>query len=185
MWTALTLLALAALHGPVAPRLASNKLPVVAVHYAFSCRTRTPPRARTPRLSDDLAVRVLNTLLDDEEKPFVIWSETGPKPLKINLDLLNHRARVLERRGDTEAALETFEYCCSIDPNDGRAWLARARIRERAGVPEEAQRLLVEEIAVAKDTDEAAIKAEIESIFVNDAPEEDPKAKKGKGKKKK
>ena len=50
---------------------------------------------------------------------------------------------------------------------------------------DQAQRLLVEEIAVAKDTDEAAIKAEIESIFVNDAPEEDPKAKKGKGKKKK
>lgn len=50
---------------------------------------------------------------------------------------------------------------------------------------DQAQRLLVEEIAVAKDTDETAVKAEIEAIFVNDAPEEDPKAKKGKGKKKK
>jgi CarD family transcriptional regulator len=50
---------------------------------------------------------------------------------------------------------------------------------------DQAQRLLVEEIAVAKDTDETAVKAEIEAIFVNDAPEEDPKAKKGKGKGKK
>ena len=48
---------------------------------------------------------------------------------------------------------------------------------------DQAQRLLVEEIAVAKDTDEAAIKAEIASIFVNDAPEADDKAKKGKKKK--
>lgn len=52
---------------------------------------------------------------------------------------------------------------------------------------DQAQRLLVEEIAVAKDKDEAAIRAEIEAIFVDDAAEaEANKAKKGKsGKKKK
>ena len=50
---------------------------------------------------------------------------------------------------------------------------------------DQAQRLLVEEIAVAKDTDEAAIKAEIEGIFVLPEGMEDPKAKKAKGKKKK
>ena len=48
---------------------------------------------------------------------------------------------------------------------------------------DQAQRLLVEEIAVAKDTDETAIKAEIESIFVNEPVEADDKAKKGKKKK--
>ena len=29
----------------------------------------------------------------------MIWNEEGPKPLKINLDLLNYRAKQLERKG--------------------------------------------------------------------------------------
>ena len=54
---------------------------------------------------DALAFRVRDALLDEEEKPYLIWSESGPKPLKLNLDLLNHRARVLERRRDIDGAL--------------------------------------------------------------------------------
>lgn len=103
-------------------------------------------RVSSPLLTDGerLAVRVRDAILDDEEKPYIIWSEYDQKPLRINLDLLNHRAKLLERRGDIDGALETLVYCCTIDPQDGRAWLARSRIRERAGVPEEAQELLEE-----------------------------------------
>lgn len=54
---------------------------------------------------DKLAARVRDAILDEEERPFVIWNEAGPKPLKINLDLLNHRGRALERRQEVRAAL--------------------------------------------------------------------------------
>ena len=47
---------------------------------------------------DALAFRVRDAILDDAEKPYLLWSERGPKPLKVNLDLLNHRASVLRRR---------------------------------------------------------------------------------------
>jgi tetratricopeptide (TPR) repeat protein len=126
--------ALALSQGHVAARVASTRI------------------AAAPRLSEDLAVRVLDALLDEEEKPFIVWNEESQRPLRINLDLLNHRARVLQRRNDVEGALETFEYCCSIDPNDGRAWLARARIKEREGLPEEAQALLKEALRWSPDS---------------------------------
>ena len=53
---------------------------------------------------DELAFRVRDAILDEEERPYVLWSEDGPKPLKINLDLLNWRARELERRRDVNHA---------------------------------------------------------------------------------
>ena len=128
---------------------------------------------------DELAFRVRDAILDEEERPYVLWSEDGPKPLKINLDLLNWRARELERRRDVkpmpqrpfffpaqvryffadlipvrvcppslarqvDGARKTFEYCCSLDPNDGRAWIARARLQEKDGLPENAEALLKE-----------------------------------------
>ena len=99
-------------------------------------------RVTAPRLSDDaLSVRVLGALLDAEEKPYLLWRE-DMRPLSINLDLLNHRAKMLERRRDRRGASQTLERCCEIDPMDGRAWLAKARICERDGRPKEAAELL-------------------------------------------
>ena len=110
-------------------------------------RVAHSPRAATLTTSmttpdDALAFRVRDALLDEEEKPYLIWSESGPKPLKLNLDLLNHRARVLERRRDIDGALAALEWCSVLDPNDGRSWIARARICERSGKKDEAQALL-------------------------------------------
>ena len=73
-------------------------------------------------------LRVRDALLESEGKLYTVWSENNPKPLRINLDLLTHRARVLERRGDIDNALATLEWCCKLDPNDGRSWISRARV---------------------------------------------------------
>ena len=56
-----------------------------------------------PITRDALAVRVRDAILDEEERPYVIRNEEGPRPLKINLDLLNYRAKQLERRQDVSA----------------------------------------------------------------------------------
>ena len=112
--------------------------------------SRPPPRPRLARGAtlaapdEGLAFRVRDAILDSEEKPFLVWSEKGPTPLKANLDLLTYRAKVLDRRGDMDGAKDTLEYCCRIDPNDGRAWLHRARLAERAGRLDESQELLQE-----------------------------------------
>lgn len=43
-----------------------------------------------------------------------------------------------------DGAAKTLEYCCSLDPNDGRAWISRARLRETVGSVEEAEQVLKE-----------------------------------------
>ena len=94
--------------------------------------------------SDSLAFRVRDALIEEDERPFLKLSGNEPRPLKVNLDLLNYRARRLEQKGDVHRASETLEWCTKLDPNDGRAWIARARLRERAGAFDEALELLSE-----------------------------------------
>jgi tetratricopeptide (TPR) repeat protein len=102
-------------------------------------------RAAAPRCSERqewLSTRVREALLDDAEKLFTVWTEGEPRPLKVNLDLLAHRARVLLRRGDESGAMETWKRCQELDPSDGRAWLAMAKYQARIGAYDEAERTL-------------------------------------------
>ena len=102
-------------------------------------------RAAAPRCSERqewLSWRVREALLDDAERLFTVWTEGEPRPLKVNLDLLAHRARVLLRRGDESGAMETWKRCQELDPSDGRAWLAMAKYQARIGAYDEAERTL-------------------------------------------
>jgi tetratricopeptide (TPR) repeat protein len=99
------------------------------------------PSADVPRST--LSYRVRDALLDAEEQPYTIWSEPGSeRPLRANLDLLVFRGRTLARQGDREGARATYRRCVSIDPRDGRGWLALARLSEREGRVDEAIDLL-------------------------------------------
>ena len=80
-----------------------------------------------------LSFRVRDALLDDEERPYLIWKEENRRPLAINLDLLNHRARTLVRRRDAAGAEETWARCVELDPLDGRAYLGLAKLRRGRG----------------------------------------------------
>ena len=129
--------------------LASSSL---ALHLASLVRPLPRARSRPPAMQGSeeltplaLSLRVREALIYEEEREFLVGGSNDggpPRPLKINLDLLTHRARVLERRGDLQGARETFEHCTQIDPRDGRAWLALSRSSGRAGRPDEAERLL-------------------------------------------
>lgn len=66
---------------------------------ALRANAAASPGNQQNSASDALAVRVRDAILDEEERPYMIWNEEGPKPLKINLDLLNYRAKQLERKG--------------------------------------------------------------------------------------
>ena len=114
----------------------------LALHFSAAPGVHRGPHARWTldgvRLTaadsgDSLAFRVRDALLDEEERPYIVWSESDPRPLKVNLDLLNYRARRLEQKGNFNGALETLRWCTKLDPNDGRAWIARARLREKVG----------------------------------------------------
>ena len=89
-----------------------------------------------------LSWRVREALLDDAERLFTVWTEGEPRPLKINLDLLTHRARVLLRKGDESGAMETWIKCSELDPSDGRAWLAMAKYQAKLGAYAEAEKTL-------------------------------------------
>lgn len=84
-----------------------------------------------------------------------------PRPLQINVRLLNYRAnrlltnetldkkKALSRlkRGQipdevVDKVLETLDRCNSLDPTYGKAWLTRSRIMEELGDDEEAELLL-------------------------------------------
>ena len=93
------------------------------------CPLRPPPRApavvlrgqpspEEVRKNELLSLTVRKALLDEEERKYTVWTE-NVRPLKINLDLLAHRARVLQRRGDARGAAATLERCTKLDPNDG------------------------------------------------------------------
>ena len=53
------------------------------------------------------------------------------KALKINLDILNWRAKRFTKRGKMRRARNLLLNCLEIDPLDGRAWLALSRDAER------------------------------------------------------
>ena len=74
------------------------------------CRRRTAA-PRCSERQDWLSTRVREALLDDAERLFTVWTEGEPRPLKVNLDLLANRARVLLRRGDESGAMETWQRC--------------------------------------------------------------------------
>ena len=97
-------------------------------------------RAAPPRLEQDdgafaaareaLSLRVRKALLDEEEKPYTVWSQAPSAPLRANLDLLLYRARVLRQKRDFAGARETLRRCTQLDANDGRAWLALSKLEE-------------------------------------------------------
>lgn len=91
-----------------------------------------------------LAFRVREALIDAEEAPYRVWSESGPRVLKVNLDLLANRARTLALRGDFPRAMETYERCAKLDPLDGRAWLGLSQMYRKRGREDEAERVLLE-----------------------------------------
>eukprot|EP00633_Aureoumbra_lagunensis_P008538 CAMPEP_0197321308 /NCGR_PEP_ID=MMETSP0891-20130614/64374_1 /TAXON_ID=44058 ORGANISM="Aureoumbra lagunensis, Strain CCMP1510" /NCGR_SAMPLE_ID=MMETSP0891 /ASSEMBLY_ACC=CAM_ASM_000534 /LENGTH=591 /DNA_ID=CAMNT_0042813121 /DNA_START=36 /DNA_END=1811 /DNA_ORIENTATION=+ len=53
------------------------------------------------------------------------------KPLKINLDLLNWRAKREKKRGKQSSARRIWQMCIDLDKDDGRAWLALSRDADR------------------------------------------------------
>ncbi|KAJ8605139.1 hypothetical protein CTAYLR_000470 [Chrysophaeum taylorii] len=57
----------------------------------------------------------------------------GPpaKALKINLDILNYRAKRELKRGQVASARRLWQQCLEIDKYDGRAWLALSRDAEK------------------------------------------------------
>ena len=96
----------------------------------------------TDRLMQQKSLRVRDALIEEEERPYQVWKEEGSRPLRINLDLLTHRARVLVQRGDRKGAAATYKRCMQLEPQDGRAWLGLSQLRRRQGREEEAARLL-------------------------------------------
>ncbi len=91
--------------------------------------------ARTDLLDESsrrsLSYRVREALLDEEEKPYIVWRSDKPRPIGINLDMLNYRARTLMKRGDLDGSIATYKHCTELDPEDGRAWLAISRWHEK------------------------------------------------------
>ena len=111
----------------------------------------SPPSHRAPRMQQSpaqsgfpakaLATRVRDALIEQEERPYEVWREQE-RPLKINLDLLTHRARKLNQRGQRRGAIATYKRCIELDPFDGRGWLGLSQIRLKQNRHEEAEELL-------------------------------------------
>lgn len=76
-----------------------------------------------------LTAKVRGALLDEEERVV----EAKGRPLKVNLDLLNYHARRAKERKQPEKALSLLAKCIRLDPYDGRAWLATAKLFEMQG----------------------------------------------------
>lgn len=62
----------------------------------------------------------------------VLFEACAPeRALRINLDLLNYRAKRAQKRGEASTARRLWQQCLEIDRLDGRAWLALSRDAER------------------------------------------------------
>ena len=90
--------------------------------------------------NDALSYRVREALLDAEEQPYTVWSEGSPRPLKVNLDLLTWRARLLSRENRLAESQQTYKRCIELDPLDGRAFLGLSRLQVCEWAIQEQQR---------------------------------------------
>jgi len=97
-----------------------------------------PNAANEAAQRNALSFRVREALLEADEQPYNVgYRLENERPIRINLDLLVHRGRVLSRRGQREGAIATYQRCIELDPLDGRAFIALAKLQEKAGLMEE------------------------------------------------